>query len=240
MGGKTNPMSTATSAPMPSGTRAAVSPAGSDKCISRTPSAVSEAETTIGSASRYIPRFERAVHDEGKAGENATISERIAATWTLFAWLGYIPSFERAVHHEGKAGENATVWERMAATWTLFAWLGYLPGFSEASAPVSLTERLTCQRNMRDLLSSFEKQQGQPSEEGTLMERLTATWILLAWLGYLPAFDTGNQDDATTSEHITLWERAAATWSLIAWLGYGPASIACGAFVMLACAALVV
>merc|ERR1711939_1116124 len=168
------------------------------------PSAVSEAETTIGSASRCMDGFERAVHDDGKAGENATISERIAATWMLFAWLGY------------------------------------LPGFSEASAPVSLTERLTCPRNMRDLLSSFEKQQGQPSEEGTLMERLTATWILLAWLGYLPAFDTGNQDDATTSEHITLWERAAATWSLIAWLGYGPASIACGAFVMLACAALVV
>ena len=132
------------------------------------------------------------------------------------------------------------MWERMVATWTLFAWLGYLPGFSEASAPVSLTERLTCPRNLRDLLSSFEKQQGQPSEEGTLMERITATWILLAWLGYLPAFDTGLQDDTSTSEHITLWDRAAATWSLIMWLGYGPASIACGAFVMLACAALVV
>ena len=86
-------MAAARPAPMPSGTRAAVSPAGSDKCISRTPSAVSEAETTIGSSSRAS--FEEA-GDHVTA--DATIWERISATWMLFAWLGYFPSFECAVH----------------------------------------------------------------------------------------------------------------------------------------------
>ena len=161
---------------MPSGGRADASSAGNHKSISPTPFAtVSEAETTLGTA----------LHESS-------------------------PEHERGprLNDKAMAGTHGTIWARIAATWTLCAWLGYLPGFG---APVSLTGRRTCPR---DILDFLEAQQGQSNQEGTLIERLTATWVLFKWLGYLPAVDMGFQDD-TTSDRITLRERATATWSLI-------------------------
>ena len=107
--------------------------ANQETCILRTSStAVSEAETTAGTASAdSSPSLKRsegrvASFDNQDLHETAALLERLCATWILFAWLGYdyLPTLEVGLQ-EKWASVHATIWERLCATWTLFAWLGY-------------------------------------------------------------------------------------------------------------------
>merc|ERR1719453_1785828 len=161
--------------PLPCG-RADASPAGNDKCISRTPSAaVSEAETTLGTVSRESsPMLERGPRlDEAMAGDHGTMWERIAATWMLCAWLlpGYasslLPDFSVASapvsDKQGQPREESTLIERLTATWVLLAWLGYLPAVDMGFQDDTTSERIT------------------------FWERASASWALITWLGYGPA-----------------------------------------------------
>ena len=109
-------------------------PVFDETCILRTSSAaVSEAETTAGTASAdSSPSLKRsecrvASFDKQDPHETAAPWERLCATWTLFAWLGYLPTFEMGLQEKQEkwSSVHATIWERLCATWTLFAWLSY-------------------------------------------------------------------------------------------------------------------
>jgi len=219
--------------PLPCG-RADASPAGNDKCISRTPSAaVSEAETTLGTVSRESsPMLERGPRlDEAMAGDHGTMWERLAATWMLCAWLlpGYasslLPDFSVASapvsDKQGQPREESTLIERLTATWVLLAWLGYLP-----AVDMGFQDDTTSERGPR-------LDEAMAGDHGTMWERLAATWMLCAWLlpGYasslLPDFRVASapvsDKQGQPREESTLIERLTATWVLLAWLGYLPA-----------------